>query len=550
MSTSGSDQASEEKRSVSPEIASAAVPVSQAPKVQGKEKKVHNAELYAAIHEAKIDPWSRTSIHLYFSIFIAFCCACANGYDGSLMTSIIAMPHFQQRFGVGKVGTGAAVVFSLYVVGAMVGSPFAATLSDKFGRRKSMFAGGLIIITGMILVSTAYHLPQFVVGRFVLGLGIAVMTVAAPAYAIEIAPPHWRGRCTGFYNCGWFGGAIPAAVITFGCNYIDSDYSWRIPLIFQAFACVIVMASVFFIPESPRFLMANGKDDEALAFLIKYHGNGDANSRLVRLEYEEWKEGIRQDGIDKVWWDYRPFLLTHSGRWRMAQVLMISIFGQFSGNGLGYFNTTIFENLGVDSVAQQLGYNILNQGLSAIGALTAVSLTDRMPRRPVLILGTFLCAATLATNSGLSAVLDKQTQRGQIDLSYGRGALASYFLFNIVFSFTYTPLQGTIPTEALETTTRAKGLALSAFIVNGMGFINQFAGPIALDRIGYKYIYVFVAWDCIEALAWYLFGVESQGRTLEQLEWVYNQPNPVKASLKVDKVILADDGKVAEKIVA
>lgn len=388
----------------------------------------------------------------------------------------------------------------------MVGAPFAATLSDKLGRRKSMFAGGVIINVGMIIISTSMHLPQIVVGRFILGLGIAVMTVAAPAYAIEISPPHWRGRCTGFYNCGWFGGAIPAAIITFGCNYMENDYSWRVPLILQSFACLFVMGSVFFIPESPRFLIANGKEEEALAFLIKYHGNGDPNSRLVRLEYDEMREGIVQDGVDKTWWDYRPFLLTHSGRWRITQVLMISIFGQFSGNGLGYFNTTIFENLGVTSVPQQLGYNILNQVLSAIGALTAVSLTDKMPRRKVLVIGTFMCAVALATNSGLSAVLDQQSARGEINLSYGQGALASYFLFNIIFSFTYTPLQGAIPTEALETTTRAKGLALSAFIVNGMGFINLFAGPIALERIGYKYIFVFVAWDVIEAIAWFLFG--------------------------------------------
>jgi hypothetical protein len=117
-----------------------------------------------------------------------------------------------------------------------------------------------------------------------------------------------------------------------------------------------------------------------------------------------------------------------------------------------------------------------------------------------------MCAVALATNSGLSAVLDQQTAAGTIDITYGQGALASYFLFNIIFSFTYTPLQGAIPTEALETTTRAKGLALSAFIVNGMGFINLFAGPIALERIGYKYIFVFVAWDVVEAIAWYLFG--------------------------------------------
>lgn len=292
---------------------------------------------------------------------------------------------------------------------------------------------------------------------------------------------------------------------------MTNDYAWRVPLILQAFACVIVMFSVFFLPESPRFLIANGRDEEAIAFLVKYHGNGDPNSRLVRLEVEEMKEGIRIDGIDKRWWDYRPFLLTHNGRWRIAQVLMISIFGQFSGNGLGYFNTVIFENLGITSVPQQLGYNLLNQGLSAIGALSATAFTDRMPRRKVLIIGTFMCAAALATNSGLSEVLARQEEQGQIDLSYGQGALASYFLFNFIFSFTYTPLQGVIPTEALETTTRAKGLALSSFIVNAMGFINQFAGPIGLGNIKHRYIFVFVGWDIIETLAWYFFGYVNAG---------------------------------------
>jgi sugar porter (SP) family MFS transporter len=389
----------------------------------------------------------------------------------------------------------------------MVGAPFAAFIADKLGRRKSMFSGAIVIIIGMIIISTSHAFAQFVVGRFILGLGIAIMTVAAPAYAVEVAPPHWRGRCTGFYNCGWFGGSIPAAIVCFGTNYMGNDWSWRVPLILQAFACLIVITGVFFIPESPRWLMANGREEEAHAFLVKYHGNGDPNSRLVRLQIEEMREGIRQDGIDKVWWDYRPFLLSHSGRWRLAQVLMISIFGQFSGNGLGYFNTVIFRQIGVTSVPAQLGYNILNQGLSCIGALTAMSLTDRMPRRKVLVIGTFMCAVALATNSGLSAVLDQQQQeRGSFDLSYGQGALASYFLFNIIFSFTYTPLQGAIPTEALETTTRAKGLALSGFIVNGMGFINLFAGPIALGNIQYRYIFVFVAWDVIESIIWYLFG--------------------------------------------
>lgn len=226
----------------------------------------------------------------------------------------------------------------------------------------------------------------------------------------------------------------------------------------------------------------------------------------------------------------------------MAQVLMISIFGQFSGNGLGYFNTVIFNNIGVTSVQKQLGYNLLSSALSAVGAGSAVTLTDRMPRRKVLIFGTFFCACLLAVNAGLSSVLAKEG--ANLNLSVAQGALAAYFLFNIFFSFTYTPLQGVIPAESLETTMRAKGLAASGIIVSAIGFINQFAGPIGLQNLGYKYIWIFVGWDCVESVAWYMFGVESQGRTLEQLEWVYNQPNPVKASLKADKIAVEEDGRV------
>lgn len=185
----------------------------------------------------------------------------------------------------------------------MVGAPFAAILSDRYGRRKAMFSGGAVIIIGTIIAATAMGQGQLIAGRFVLGLGISIMVVAAPAYAVEVAPPQWRGRCTGFYNCGWFGGSIPAAAATYGCSYIDSDLSWRIPIVLQAFACIIVMFSVFFIPESPRFLMANGRREEAIEFLVKYHGGGDPSSKLVELEIREFTESIVQDGADKRWWD-------------------------------------------------------------------------------------------------------------------------------------------------------------------------------------------------------------------------------------------------------
>ena len=78
-----------------------------------------------------------------------------------------------------------------------------------------------------------------------------------------------------------------------------------------------------------------------------------------------------------------------------------------------------------------------------------------------------------------------------------------------------------------------------------MGFLNQFAGPLALESMGYKYVYVFVGWDTVEAGLWYLFGVEAQGRTLEELDQIYESPNPVKASKTFSIVVVAEGGEVA-----
>jgi hypothetical protein len=115
------------------------------------------------------------------------------------------------------------------------------------------------------------------------------------------------------------------------------------------------------------------------------------------------------------------------------------------------------------------------------------------------------CSCILAINGGLSTAIARQQAAGNIKESFAQGALAAYLFFNIIYSFTYTPLQGVIPAEALETTMRAKGLAASGVMVSAVGFINQFAGPFALKNIQNNYMYIFVGWDAIESVLWYFF---------------------------------------------
>jgi len=225
-------------------------------------------------------------------------------------------------------------------------------------------------------------------------------------------------------------------------------------------------------------------------------------------------------------------------------VVMMGVFGQFSGNGLGYFNQQIYEAVGYNTYDQfvlNLGSNFTSCG----GAIAGVALADRMPRRKVLIIGTFLAGLMLAGNGAFSTKWAQNAQAGITDLGIGRAAVAFYFFFGIIYSFAYTPLQALYPVECLNTATRAKGMAMYGVVVGLFGFVNTYATPVALENIKEKYIYIFVGWDMIESFLWWLLGIETNGRSLEQLEAIFSSKNPVKASKQTEKLAVKQDGGLA-----
>jgi len=347
---------------------------------------------------------------------------------------------------------------------------------------------------------------------------------------------------TSLYNTGWNGGAIPAAAIVFGTQTIKNNWSWRLPLLFQAVPAGLVICLVWFCPESPRWLYMHEREEEAFAFLTRYHGNNDPNNPVVLLQIQEFKDNIRMDGSDKRWWDYSDLFKTRNARWRFLMVILMGVFGQMSGNGLGYYNIDIYKSLGFDTY-MRFAMNLIGTCTSAIAAWVAVSLSDRMPRHKVLTYGTFICAVMLGINAGLSAKWASYGT-GPKDLNIGRLAAAFFFLFGVVYAFTYTPLQSLYPAECLETSTRAKGVSMKIFIISCTSFINLFCIPIGLKNIQWRFMLVYVFWDLFETVIWHFFCVETLGRTLEELDEVFSSPNPVKASRQKRKIGIAGDGNV------
>lgn len=130
---------------------------------------------------------------------------------------------------------------------------------------------------------------------------------------------------------------------------ITTSWAWRAPTILQTAIPLVVMVLILFFPESPRWLIAHDRREEALAVFAKYHGDGDENSPLVQLQYREIIEVLHLTQNENRWWDFRELVNTRAARYRLYMVIGMSFFGQWSGNNVvSYFmvlsNPTLFSN--------------------------------------------------------------------------------------------------------------------------------------------------------------------------------------------------------------
>ncbi|KAL1675416.1 general substrate transporter [Schizophyllum commune] len=513
-----------------------------------KVEEAYNPELVKALENTRLDPLSRRAfsahlLQLYFVIMVGFLNAASSGFDGSLMGGINAMEQYLDYFGYESTGASTGIVFMIYVVGNCVGSLVAGPCSDKVRRRGSHhgFAGGFFILVGAAIITAAQNPGYFLGGRFLLGFGIAISTTAAPTWVTELAPPQWRGRIGACYNSCFFIGSIPATGAMVGTEKMASTWAWRLPLILQVIPPSIVMACVWFCPESPRWLISRGREEEARQVLVDYHSSDGKMNSIIELEIAEFKEAI-QVKTTEPWWDYRPLVNTANARWRTLCLALMCINGQLAGNGLiTYYLPVMMANAGVTSSHQQLVYNFANSILSAFGAFTGAALTDKLGRRRRLYIGAFVLGVLLAMVAALSSEYGK---KGNTNIQGANASIALVFLFGITYSFTYTGLQALYCAEVMTQEMRAKGMGLHILISNCAGFINTFANSVGLKKLGWKYYFVFVAWDFVASGLWFFFCVETRGRTLEELNEVFDSPYPARYSAKKLKVAVKADGDI------
>ncbi|KAF2854865.1 MFS lactose permease-like protein [Plenodomus tracheiphilus IPT5] len=505
-----------------------------------KEAHVANVALAAALEAQKPRLLSRSMIQLYGIMGIGYLVSTMNGFDSSLMGAINAMKSYQNSFGLSGQGSSAGIIFIIYNLGQIAAFPACGFLADGYGRRICIFVGCLVVIIGTAIQASAHTTGQFIGGRFLLGFGASIASAAGPAYTVELAHPAYRGTMAGMYNNFWWVGNILAGWTTYGTNLHmnTSSWAWRIPTIVQCLIPAVVMACIMFFPETPRWLLAHDRREEAIAIMAKYHGDGDENSPLVQLQLHEITEDFSATRSDNPWWDFRELVNTRGSRYRLFMVICMAFFGQWSGNNVvSYFMPLMVEQAGITDPNKQLLINAINPIFSMLAAIYGATLLDRLGRRKMLMGG--LCGGLLAY-----VLLTAFTATAKPENNLAYGTIACIYLFGIFFAWGWTPLQTLYAVECLENRTRAKGSGLNFLFLNIAMVVNTYGISVGMEKIKWKLYLVFIGWICVEIAIIYFFFVETAGRSLEELGEIFNAPNPRNASLKRAKVAMDDRGQV------
>ncbi|RDW74541.1 uncharacterized protein DSM5745_07203 [Aspergillus mulundensis] len=461
---------------------------------------------------------NRNLLNLYLRI-IPGCLvpAITLGFDSAMMNGLQAVETWISYFD-NPSGALLGLMTSIIAVGAICATPLISLLGDRFGRRWGIWFGSAVMAVGGILQGASVHISMFLISRFLLGFGLVFANTYAPILIGELAHPKDRQVATSLYQTSWYLGAVLAAWVTYGTFNMPTEWAWRIPSLLQTVPALVNMVGMFLLPESPRWLIANGRAGEAKEILVKYHADGREGDAMVELEYTEMKRVIETDMATKTPW--KALIATPGNRRRLLLLVMLGCFSQWSGNGLvSYYLVRVLETVGIASRSNQ---SIINGSLMIwnwICATGSALLTARLRRRTQFLISTAGMLAIFTAQTLCAGLFNEHNNKGA-----GNAVIAMLFLFYTFYNLAYNALLYSYPVEVLPYPIRAKGFAILMFCGKASNFVNVLVNPIGLEAIGWKYYLVYVGWLVVETVCVWFFFVETKGPSLEAIAERFDKP--------------------------
>ncbi|KAK7210904.1 hypothetical protein V2G26_018082 [Clonostachys chloroleuca] len=444
------------------------------------------------------------------------------GYDQGVMGGLLTLPSFTKVFpeicttkacfeglsasARSTMSTTQGIAISSYNLGCFCGALLAAFIGDRLGRRKTILLGCILVTIGAILQFSGYELPQFVVGRVICGFGTGLNTATVPIWQAECLQPHRRGPVMAFQTSLVIAGVMVSYWLDFGLSYAEpSQVAWRFPIAFQLVFSLFIIASIMFLPESPRWLMLKDKQEEAAATISALY-DLPRNDPLVSEQLSAIYKTVHVD-------TNKNFMAMLSQghlkkRTRTFIAVAVHVLSQLSGiNIITFYAASIYENeIGLSPFLSRI-LAACNGTQYFLASVFSVPLVKNFGRRPLLLFSsTGMCLSMV--------VLAICTKIGGTQA--GIGAAVFLFVFNTFFGLAYAQISWLLAAEVVALPVRAQANALAT----------------SSNWIATLTYLIFASFNFLGLPIIYFLFPETWGRSLEEIDLIFTGSKNIFDAIK------------------
>jgi MFS transporter, SP family, galactose:H+ symporter len=419
------------------------------------------------------------------------------GFDEGVIAG--ALHLLRSEFTITPVLEG--IVTSAVPFGALFGSLVAGWLAESLGRRRSLLVAGTLFVLGAVLAALATGISVLTFARLILGFAIGLAAIVAPLYISENAPADRRGMLVSIYQLAITLGILGAYIVGFAFSE-----SWRTMFLLGAVPGIALVAGIYMMTDTPRWLTSRGRLQEARAAIARVR-DVDPQDPGVDRELAAITVAAKTSGEQGRWSE----LLSPAVRPALIVGVGLFILQQLSGiNAVIYYAPTVFKESGFDSHSSQLlatmGIGVVNVLMTFVG----MALIDRIGRRRLLFLGFIGTALSLGT-----IALAAATSVPWLDTL----AFVGLVLYIAAFAASVGPLPWVMMSEIFPLHVCAAGMSVASIANWGMNFLVVFSFPLMVSSMGLAGVFGLYAAVCAVGLVFTQMLVpETSGVSLEEIE--------------------------------
>jgi sugar porter (SP) family MFS transporter len=436
------------------------------------------------------------------------------GFDSAVVNG--AVDAVQGQFDLSATLTGFAVASAL--LGCAVGAYLAGRLADWKGRIPAMIVGAVLFLASAVGCGLAFGVIDLIVWRLVGGLGIGIASVIAPAYIAEISPRQMRGRLASLQQLaitiGIFAALLSDTIFARSAGSASSEFwfgleAWRWMFLAAAAPAVVYGLIAIALPESPRFLVLKGKDDEVRKIFARLWPDDDVERAIrdMRAAIEADAQGSQKGALSGSALGLKPIVWIG---------IILSVFQQFVGiNVIFYYSTTLWRSVGFEE-SDSFTISVITSVTNIAVTFVAIALVDRIGRRPILLAGSAGMAVSLATMSLAFSQADIVDGAPSLPGAWGPVALVAANVFVVSFGASWGPVVWVLLGEIFPTRIRARALGIAAAAQWISNFLITVSFPPLAD---FSLIFTYGMYAVFAALSFFFvmrFVPETNGMSLEE----------------------------------